>query len=211
MRTKSLLISLALAVLSGCALFPNAAPPEDMSIRFPAFRERAATLLSEAGQPYELDGALLRALSIAANDFNPPKDRNQGCWEKPEAHRYRVIRQADIVFVQISLDPKTCGAGILDGGVKYAIRLSDGRILRRLFDGEPENLDELPGPSVTDTTVPASEVGSTSAPIASDLPSSWFKDGGVDVGSSSPTDGGQERDGGLVVPPVTSSTPDAGH
>ncbi|WP_434386876.1 hypothetical protein [Melittangium boletus] len=209
MRTKRLLLSLA-AVLSGCALFPKAAPPEDMSIRFPEFRERAAMFLSEERQPYELDGALLRALSIAANDFNPPKDRNQECWEKPEAHRYRVIRQADVVFVQISLDPKACGTGTLDGGVKYAIRSSDGRILRRLFDGEPEIFDAPPGPSVTDTTVPASEVGSTSAPIASDLPSSWFKDGGVDAGSASSTDGGQEIDGGLVVPSATPSAPDAG-
>jgi len=214
MRTKNLTVALVI-ILSGCALFPKSTPQEDPSIRFPAFHERPATVLGAQGQPYELDGVMLRAITIAADDFSPPKGGTRECWEKQEAHRYRVIRREDIIFVQISLDSAACGYAILDGGAKYAIRSSDGRILRRLFDGEPENLnpgsDETVSQSVTGTPVPASQVGMTSTEIASDLPSSWFTKSSPDAGSPSRNDGGQAADGGSPVPPTTPFPSDAGH
>ena len=84
-----------------------------------------------------------------------------------------VIRQGDILFVQISLDPALCADTALDGGVKYAIR-TDGRILRRLFDGEPESLEPEPPAKEPSTHVSSSQVGATAVPRATGLPSSWF-------------------------------------
>ncbi|KFA91823.1 hypothetical protein [Archangium violaceum] len=50
-----------------------------------------------------------------------------------------MIRRGDIIFVYISEDPEYCGRKYpaLDSGVKYAIS-TEGRILRRLLDGQPE-------------------------------------------------------------------------
>jgi hypothetical protein len=63
----------------------------DPSIRFPSFHERFATRVGGEGQTYELDGATLRALSIATQDFLPSGGAQASCADKPEAHRYRVI------------------------------------------------------------------------------------------------------------------------
>src|SRR5690348_8949525 len=62
----------------------------------------------EAG-PYELDGVVLRAIMIAANDFLPPALDKTPCLARPEAYQYRVIRQGDIVFVHIMEDLEHCG------------------------------------------------------------------------------------------------------
>jgi hypothetical protein len=86
-----------------------------------------------------------------------------------DAHRYRVIRRGGIVFVRIDQDLEYCGLDYvlsLDSGVTYAIS-TDGRILRRIFDGEPvewEPLSPAPptplesqdGGSVADDSVPLS-------------------------------------------------------
>ncbi|WNG24108.1 hypothetical protein F0U62_08785 [Cystobacter fuscus] len=76
--------------------------------------------------------------------------------------------------------------------MKYAIHV-DGRILRRLFDGEPEALAADSGtagePSSEATPVPTSQVGSTSPAPASSLPASWFDGGAPDAGMAE-TDGG---------------------
>lgn len=55
------------------------------------------------------------------------------------AQRYLVSREGNIIFVYIYEDEEYCGGGYLalDSGVKYAIS-ADGRILRRVFDGHPE-------------------------------------------------------------------------
>jgi len=72
------------------------------------------------------------------NDFLPPGGENPPCRDRPEAHRYRAVRQADILFVQIEDDDAFCGLKYLslDRGAPYAIR-TDGRILRRSFGAEP--------------------------------------------------------------------------
>ncbi len=85
---------------------------------------------------------------VAANDFLPPAGRKQACWDKQEAHRYRIIRQGDIIFVRIDDDLEFCGLQYvsLHTGATYAIS-TDGRILRRMFDGQPRD-----PPSSADTT-----------------------------------------------------------
>ncbi|WNG29411.1 hypothetical protein F0U62_39535 [Cystobacter fuscus] len=195
-------LPLALTVfLSSCALFHPAAPrsPEDPSIQFPSFHERFATPVGGEGQTYELDGVTLRALSIAARDFLPSGGAQASCADKPEALRYRFIRQGEIIFVQISLNSAVCEHAILDGGVKYAIH-TDGRILRRLFDGEPEALppesDPAQVPPSAAAPVPTSQVGSTSAPPAAGLPASWFDGGTPDAGSPGADGGVQTPDAG---------------
>ncbi|WNG50958.1 hypothetical protein F0U60_47635 [Archangium minus] len=186
MRLRNLPLVLTV-VLSSCALFQKPAPQEDTSIRFPNFHEHFATTLGEQGKPYELDGVTLRALTIAANDFIPPKGRDRQCWEKQESHRYRVIRQGDIIFVRISTDQAACDHKVLvlDAGAMYAIS-AEGRILRRLFDGEPENLSPASHDAGEQESqgipVPDSQVGTTSAETAPDLPASWFDGGTPDAG-----------------------------
>jgi len=141
-----LIICLAIA---GCirGLFPSSAPVEDdMSIVFPPFFERAPVEVAQPGQPYLLDGVTLRAIAIAANDFLPPSKANSPCFDRQEAHVYRVIRQSEIIFIRIDENPKYCGRkyGRLDSGAKYAISI-DGRILRRVLDGMGEYLGPIDG------------------------------------------------------------------
>jgi hypothetical protein len=149
---------------------------------------------------------MLRAITIAANDFIPPSSEDRPCWKKQEAYRYRVIRRGDTVFVDISWNPSYCkvGFGILDGGVRYAISAA-GRILRRHFDGEPER---VLGPEANDggeqefkgTPVPFSSVGSIyDGPVPDALPPGWL-DGGV----TPPVDGGVTPavDGGSSSEPL---------
>lgn len=140
------LLLVAAILLTHCARSP---PPsrfqEDRSIVFPKFYERFPTKLSEQGELYQLDGEVLVAISIAANDFAPRDREDVPCWDRQEAFHYRFVRQGDIIFVRIDHNPNYCEHNflIMDGGAQYAIS-SDGRILRRLFDGEPS--DPFPPP-----------------------------------------------------------------
>ena len=141
MRMNPLALVLAVT-LCGCLRSPG--PPlvpveNDTSILFPDFPERDVVDVGTPGQPYQLDGEMLRAVMIAANDFLPPGSKDTSCRNKQEAQRYRVIRQGNIVFVHIYEDHAYCGRSYpaLDSGAKYAISL-DGRILRRVSDGQPE-------------------------------------------------------------------------
>jgi hypothetical protein len=104
----------------------------DASIVFPHFFGRAAIRVGAGGAPYEMDGVTLQALMVAANDLLPPGGKGQSCRDRQEAHQYRVIRQGDIIFVQIDDDDAFCGLKYLslDTSVRYAIS-TDGRILRR--------------------------------------------------------------------------------
>ncbi|MHA7627782.1 hypothetical protein [Corallococcus sp. M7] len=113
---------------------------EDRSIVFPEMFAREALTIGAPGQPYSLEGSLLRAMAVAADDFLPRQQEGQSCWSRREAHRFRILREGDIVFIRMDLDPRACEPGglLLDGGATYAVRLSDGRILRRLHDGEPD-------------------------------------------------------------------------
>jgi hypothetical protein len=138
-------LSLGLAVLlAGCARHPSPLPApmeDDKLIAFPRFYEYPATHVGAGGVPYELDGTMLRALLIAANHFRPPSNEEQPCWDRQEAQRYRVIRQGDLVFVEISEDPEFCGSGYisLDSGATYAIS-ADGRILRHITGAHPDRI-----------------------------------------------------------------------
>ncbi|HEX5750956.1 MAG TPA: hypothetical protein VFZ09_32320 [Archangium sp.] len=164
---------------------------------FPRFFERSTVQLSADGQPYELDGAVLRAIMIAANDFLPPGGKTQPCWKRQEAHRYRIIRQGDIVFVRIDEDLESCGLQYvsLDTGVTYAIH-TDGRILRRVFDGQP-GAEPLP-PDALDAGSPGSSPDAA-VPAPVDEPSP--QDGGSGPVSSGPVPAAPSApDGG--TPPV---------
>jgi len=87
---------------------------------------------------------MLRALMIAANDYLPSGGKSRPCEYRQEAQHYRVLREGNIIFVYIYENNEYCGypAPALDSGVKYAIS-TDGRILRRLFDIQPEDPSEL--------------------------------------------------------------------
>ncbi len=166
MKTQELSLVLVVSLL-GCGylhnLFPHQAPlDEDKSIVFPQFFEYDPIKLGARGEPYELDGEMLRALVVASNDFLPSDDSDLPCPSRKEAQFYRVIRQEDIIFVYIYENHAYCGRKYpaLDSGVKYAIR-TDGRILRRLFDGQPERPIEPETPDDSGRWISA-EPGDTS-------------------------------------------------
>jgi hypothetical protein len=202
MRTKHLIPGLAV-ILGSCVWFPSSRPApleEDGSIVFPRFFERSTVELGADGQPYELDGAVLRAVMIAANDFLPPSSKKQPCWKRQEAHRYQIIRQGDIVFVRIDDDLESCGLQYvsLDTGATYAIS-TGGRILRRMFDGQPGA--EPFHPDLLDA-------GSQGSPAEVGVPAP------VDE-PSRPLEAGAQQDGGSEPLPSTpvpagSSSPDGG-
>jgi hypothetical protein len=127
-------------VLVGC--LRSSPPPvpvgDDKAIVFPPFFEREASAVGAEGELYELDGVMLRAVMIAANDFLPPGAKNPSCPNRQEAQAYRVVRQGDVVFVYVYEDEAYCGYThlALDSGAMYAIS-TDGRILRRVLDGQP--------------------------------------------------------------------------
>jgi hypothetical protein len=141
------LLLLLVITLSGCVRHPHpySTPTEDdPSITFPRFFEQDAVVVGTSGALYELDGVMLRSMMIAAKDFSPPGGQSQPCWRRQEANSYRVIRQGDIIFVYVREDPRYCGRPYpsFDSGAKYAIS-SDGRILRRILDGQSTGLFDL--------------------------------------------------------------------
>lgn len=186
MRTKRLTLGLA-AILGGCIWPFSSRPPvpveNDKSIVFPRFFERSAVEVGAGGAPYELDGVVLRAVMIAANDFLPPGTRKQPCWNRQEAHRYRIIRQGDIVFVRIDDDLESCGLQYvsLDTGATYAIS-TDGRILRRMFDGQPDDTSSSSSPSEASNTPDA---GGQEFPVDSGV-THPIEDGGSAPSPASP-------------------------
>jgi hypothetical protein len=129
----------AITSLFGCTQRSEAARVEDTSIRFPRFHERRPLEVGQGDGTFEMDGAVLRALRVAADDFLPVKAEEPPCWATQAAHTYRVLRQEEVIFIRIDEDPVYCGrkVGALHSGAQYAIS-KDGRILRRVLDGEPE-------------------------------------------------------------------------
>lgn len=121
----------------GCS-HPEVIVAEDNTIEFPQFYDTVAVDVGAGGGVFRLDGATLQAVRVAADDFLPLR-RGRSCQETQGAHRYRVIRRDHVVFVYIEVDPERCGSTVvpLDGGAKYAIS-DEGKILRRVIDGEPE-------------------------------------------------------------------------
>lgn len=134
---------LAALFLMSCVRNPLPQAPtaeeEDRTITFPDFDAPAPVKVGVQEQPYELDGVMLRAITIAANDYIPPGSKSRSCWDRQAAQSYRVVRQGEIIFVSIEADVSACklDALLLDNGMRYAIS-SDGRILRRLATGEPD-------------------------------------------------------------------------
>lgn len=187
----------ATVVLFSCARTPAApmAPLEqDESIVFPE-NFGAAPVVGRAGMPSTLEGVTLQALLVAVQDFLPPTSKESPCWSRPDAYVYQVLRQGDVVFIEIHADPAACQGQflMLDSGIRYAVSV-DGRILRRLQTGAPE------GPRLTPTAADAGVDGGTkdldlsnvvvAPPGTSAHPAPWTRqDGGVLV------------DGGVAAPP----------
>ncbi|MFL5356787.1 hypothetical protein [Archangium sp.] len=210
------------AILSSCVRSPFPPPgpvADDTSIALPRFYDRPTVAVGEGSKYYfELDGEMLRAVAIATSDFLPPRTRKTSCGNRLEGQRYIVTRQGDIIFVYIYEDSDYCGGkyAALDSGVKYAIS-KDGRILRRVFDGEPEEPLEAWDP---DGGVPAKPgVVPGFEPIErKPSPASPSQDGGS---SDSPSPAPEGRDGGSspegqdggagpLPLPLPSSAPDGG-
>lgn len=140
-KNISILLAGAIAI-SSCVrhTWPPPAPVEDnQAIRFPHLLGERVIEVGEGKAPYELEGVVLKAIMIAMNDYVHPEAKDPTCWGSPEAHRFRVTRKGDIIFVRVDEDPEACGLQyiIVDSGATYAIS-TDGRILRRYFDGGPD-------------------------------------------------------------------------
>ncbi|NOK33849.1 hypothetical protein D7W79_33335 [Corallococcus exercitus] len=162
----------AVLLLAGC-LRPTPtreAWTNDTSIEFPRFFEQPAVEAAADGGMVELGGNVLRALDVAAADFLGPQDANTPCVDRRESHRYRVMQQQGILFIRIDEDPRACGlsAPALDSGAQYAVG-SDGRILRRLRDGEPDG-SRVPTDAGPGIPVPTSEVGRSFDPPDGSVP-----------------------------------------
>jgi hypothetical protein len=164
MRARDLYLGFAI-ILAGCVRhheLPPAPVKDDRSIVFPRFDEQPTVQVGGRGVPYELDGVVLRALLIAANHFSPSSDQTElPCWARQQAQRYRIIRQGDVIFVDISEDPEACGQEYisLDSGVTYAIS-ADGQILRRLAGAHPERVLGSSSSSAGSQAVPVPPVSS---------------------------------------------------
>ncbi|WNG55065.1 hypothetical protein F0U59_09955 [Archangium gephyra] len=141
MKVKSLALPL-IFISVGCLHHRGWLQNQDPSIRMPGYDAIMA------GAP--IDGPTLRALQVATNDFFPSWGPLRACIDTPEAHKYYAVRRGEVIYVAILQNPGYCGRAhsSLDSGVRYAIG-ADGRILRRLLDGEPA-LDTLEEDGVED-------------------------------------------------------------
>ncbi|WAS87250.1 hypothetical protein [Corallococcus sp. NCRR] len=155
---------------------------EDPSITFPPFFAQPAVSLGTEGTVYELDGDTLRALTVAARDLLPPQDAAVSCGSRWASQQYRVVRQGDVIFIRIDEDPKACGGTqpALDSGASYAIH-RDGRILRRLIDGQPDTAK----PEDAGVSATPGEPGTTSPDALGDGPSPFLPLSWQDAGSPS--------------------------
>lgn len=137
--SRPILITVCISVLAGCVRTFFHGPVwinDDRPMVFPQFWAHGAAQADADGGAFDLEGVTLRALSVAKGDLFP-RGGDGTCSSQPEAHTYRVIRQADLIFIHIRQDPGYCGreAADLDSDVAYAIR-TDGKIMRRYFAGE---------------------------------------------------------------------------
>lgn len=191
MSPQNLLLCVTTLVL-GCTKWsqPYSAPTgDDTSIVFPPFFAQEAVTVGSSSAPLELDGELLRALMIAANDFSPPGAPEQDCLNRQESNSYRVLRQGPIIFVHVRKNPEHCGLSwrLFDSGAKYAIS-AQGHILRRIVDGQPTQLwgpGQEDGGSIGEWaepgTLPEPDASTPSSPLPAPHPM-W--DGGTPADSS---------------------------
>lgn len=161
-----------------------------------------------------VDGATLQALRLAADDFIPPSSDARACAATQASHLYRYMRRGDIIFVEIERDPAACGGQghALDGAGRYAIS-KDGRILRRVLDGDGTNTwpDDAGSWTVLPTTPDGWPVVDDTASVdVQYLPPWQLVDGGLpDSGAVSAT---LHSDAGTapVLDAAVPSGPDAG-
>lgn len=137
------LVLVLTVLLASCARRPeplSSSVVNDRSVTFPVGPTGVPIKVGSPGQAHELDGIVLRALMIAANDLFPPGLAATECRKRPEAHTWRVIREGDVIFIYVQEDLEYCGRQFpaMDSGAKYAIS-TDGRILRRVVDGLDED------------------------------------------------------------------------
>jgi hypothetical protein len=216
MRTPGLLVGMILLSCVKSPMPPLPSTEEDVSIVFPEFSGPVDTVVSQPGASYDVDGATLQVLLTALNDFLPADSRDPSCWNRPDAWRYRIIHQGDIFFIRIQADPAFCAGKLmmLDSGAKYAIS-SDGRILRRLFTGQP---DWTTGSETPDAGDGKGDADGSTAPVDADiagvLESTWSEsrawlDGGFKHSRPNPQHeglgtlaGGFPPDGGVSPTPV---------
>lgn len=182
---KTQVLSLALSVfLVGC-MRGRCPPPvprgNDTSIVVPHFLQPAIEV-GAGEQMYELEGAVLRALVIAANDHRPPGEEDLPCMYRQERQRYRLIRQGDVIFVGIEEDPEACGLQYipLHSGVTYAIS-ADGRILRRVTASSLEGMTDIES---SHPPVPPAPPAGVEAPESEPPPGTPLEERGGETGIS---------------------------
>ncbi|WNG51260.1 hypothetical protein F0U60_49350 [Archangium minus] len=129
--------------LSSCVRKPeqfSTPAGRDRSIIFPLSVGEGLVEVEAQKATYDLDGEVMKALMVAANDYIPPGIRNPPCWARHEALTYRFTRREDIIFVYIGENFEYCDRKLrpIHYGAKYAIS-KDGRILRRVIDGFDED------------------------------------------------------------------------
>lgn len=163
---------------------------EDSSIVFPSFFAQPAVSVGTEGTVYELDGDTLRALSIATKDLLPPQDKPVPCGSRWESQRYRVVRQGEVIFIRIDEDPGACGRThpALDSGASYAIH-QDGRILRRLIDGQAD----VSAPSDAGMPSIPGDPGTASPDGLGEGPSPFLPQAWQDAGPSGPAPAPERR------------------
>jgi len=138
MKMNVTIAALTVLALSCVKRSPDWVARQDVSISLPRFD--AATKVDTV-----LDGMTLQAIRVAAEDFAPATTEPKACASTQAAQTYKVIHRGEIIFVEISRNPEACGGQghALDGAARYAVSM-DGRILRRVLDGE-EGVEPLPG------------------------------------------------------------------
>ena len=159
-------------VLAGCLRKPeqfSTPAGRDRSIVFPVSVGQGLIELDARQATYDVDGEVMRALMIAANDYIPPGIPNPPCWARHEALTYRFTRRDDIIFVYIGENFAYCGSKLIPmhSGAKYAIS-KDGHILRRVIDGvdDDDYLWSLKSPDGGTVTV---ATASFASPASEDL------------------------------------------
>jgi hypothetical protein len=221
MPRKMLLMTVV--VLSGCARKPaqfSTPVQNDKSIIFPLSVGQGLVEVEARKATYDLlDGEVLRALMVAANDYIPPGISNPPCWARHEALTYRFTRREDIIFVYVGENFAYCGRELrpIHSGAQYAIS-KDGRILRRIIDGIDDDhgvwsLKTPDGGTVTVVTEPG---------IIPDLEDLETPDSGIlrivmepvnmpGVMVFKPSEGGPVEAEPGVIPGVTMLPADAGY